>query len=67
MQEVLVAVLNDLPKIQHNPRTGAFRSWLRTILVNRVREFWRARIPKVVATNICGSDQHMVYAHKDDG
>ncbi len=37
VQEVLAALLNELPKFQHNRQTGAFRSWLRTILVNRVR------------------------------
>jgi len=32
-----------LPKFQHNQRAGAFRRWLRTILVHRLRGFWRAR------------------------
>ncbi len=43
VQEVLLAVSRDLPAFQHSGRTGAFRSWLRTILVYRVREFWRSR------------------------
>lgn len=43
VQEVLLAVSRDLPTFQHSGRTGAFRSWLRTILVHRVREFWRSR------------------------
>lgn len=43
VQEVLVAVAKDIPQFQHNGRTGAFRSWLRTMLVHRVRNFWRAR------------------------
>src|SRR5437868_1534337 len=42
-QEVLAVVVRELPKFQHNQRPGAFRRWLRTILVNRLRGFWRAR------------------------
>lgn len=50
VQEVLQAVMNELPKFEHNRQTGAFRSWLRTILVNRVRRFWRKRKHQPVAT-----------------
>jgi len=43
VQDVLLAVSADLPSFDHNGRPGAFRSWLRTIMVNRLRNFWRAR------------------------
>jgi RNA polymerase sigma-70 factor (ECF subfamily) len=43
VQEVLGVVVRELPEFRHNRRPGAFRSWLRTILVNRLRGFWRAR------------------------
>src|SRR2546428_3898577 len=43
IQDVLTVVVRELPQFQHNQRTGAFRRWLRTILVNRLRGFWRAR------------------------
>ncbi len=59
VQEVLAVVLNDLPTFQHNKRTGAFRSWLRTILVNRVREFWRARKYQPVATGTSSLDEKL--------
>ena len=42
-QEVLTVVLREIPRFEHNGRTGAFRNWLRTITVNRLREFWRSR------------------------
>src|SRR5438093_13223353 len=42
-QEVLAVVVRELPQFQHNQRPGAFRRWLRTILVHRLRGFWRAR------------------------
>jgi RNA polymerase sigma-70 factor (ECF subfamily) len=49
VQDVLMVVLRELPTFRHNQRQGAFRSWLRGILVNRVRNFWRARGKRPVA------------------
>ena len=43
VQEVLLTVSRELPRFVHSGRTGAFRNWLRTILVNRVRDHWRSR------------------------
>ena len=40
-QDVLVTVLRELPNFSHNGHPGAFRNWLRTILLNRVRNHWR--------------------------
>jgi RNA polymerase sigma-70 factor (ECF subfamily) len=49
-QEVLAVVVRELPGFEHNRRPGAFRRWLRTILVHRLRGFWRARQSRPVAT-----------------
>jgi RNA polymerase sigma-70 factor (ECF subfamily) len=43
VQEILAAVVREAPRFRHSGRPGAFRHWLRTILANRLREFWRAR------------------------
>jgi RNA polymerase sigma-70 factor (ECF subfamily) len=43
IQDVLSVVLAELPSFQHNERAGAFRNWLRRILVNRLRGYWRRR------------------------
>jgi RNA polymerase sigma factor (sigma-70 family) len=43
VQDVFAAVVRDLPNFVHNQRTGAFRSWLRKILVHRLRHYWRSR------------------------
>ena len=42
-QEVMSYVSNQLSSFEHNGRRGAFRSWLRRITSNRLREFWRKR------------------------
>ena len=42
-QEVLLAVAKDLPGFDHSGRPGAFRAWLKEILLNRLRAFWRSR------------------------
>lgn len=43
VQDVLLAVSKDLSRFEHSGQPGAFRNWLKTILVNRLRKFWRAR------------------------
>src|SRR5688572_12924982 len=43
VQDVLVVVMRELPSFRHNQQTGAFRTWLRRIVVNRLRNFWRSR------------------------
>jgi len=43
VQEVLLAVSRDLGRFEHAGQVGAFRGWLKAILVNRLRKFWRAR------------------------
>jgi RNA polymerase sigma-70 factor (ECF subfamily) len=42
-QEVLLVLARDLGGFDHNGRTGAFRLWVRSITVNRLRAYWRAR------------------------
>jgi RNA polymerase sigma factor (sigma-70 family) len=50
IQEVLAVVVREMPQFEHNRRQGAFRRWLKTILVNRLRGFWRARQSRPLAT-----------------
>ncbi|MCL4202844.1 MAG: sigma-70 family RNA polymerase sigma factor [Pirellulaceae bacterium] len=50
VQEVLCVVSQELPRFQHNDRPGAFRNWLRKILVHRLRDYWRGRRHRPVAT-----------------
>ncbi len=54
VQEVLMAVAKELQQFQHNGQRGAFRKWLRLILVNRLRNFWRGRQKRPEAVG--GSD-----------
>ena len=50
VQEVLLTVSREVAGFEHNQHKGAFRSWLRAILVNRLRNFWRSRQYRPVAT-----------------
>ena len=43
VQEVLLTISKDLNKFEHCGHSGAFRAWLKAILINRLRKFWRAR------------------------
>jgi RNA polymerase sigma-70 factor, ECF subfamily len=42
-QAALTVVARRLPEFRHNGRTGAFRTWLRVIVTNAVRDHIRAR------------------------
>lgn len=53
-QEVLLAVSKDLAKYEHRGQPGAFRAWLKGILINRLRNFWRTRDRRPTASG--GSD-----------
>ena len=50
VQEVLVTVAREAARFEHSGRPGAFRHWLRNILANRLREFWRGRRLRPTAT-----------------
>lgn len=43
VQESLATVLQQVAHFQHAGRQGSFRAWLRAVVVNRLREFWRRR------------------------
>ena len=47
-QAALAVVLRRLPDFRHNGRKGAFRTWLRGILLNRLRDFRRQPSPALV-------------------
>lgn len=64
LQEVLLAVSKDLGKFEHGGQPGAFRGWLKAILVNRLRKFWRARDRRPQARG--DSDVHARIAQLDD-
>jgi RNA polymerase sigma-70 factor (ECF subfamily) len=54
VQDVLLAVSQEMPRFQPQAQPGAFRRWLRTILVHRLRHFWRSRQHRPMAVG--GSD-----------
>jgi RNA polymerase sigma-70 factor (ECF subfamily) len=64
MQEVLLAVSKDLDKFEHGGQPGAFRGWLKAVLVNRLRNFWRARDRRPQARGDTDMDERL--AQLDD-
>ncbi|HEV3258806.1 MAG TPA: RNA polymerase sigma factor [Gemmataceae bacterium] len=49
-QEVMTVVVRELAQFHHNQQRGAFRNWLRTVTVNRLRALWRTRRGRAAGT-----------------
>jgi RNA polymerase sigma-70 factor, ECF subfamily len=49
-QEVLGVVVREVSRFKHNGRVGAFRTWLRTITINCLRQSFRSRRVPAEAT-----------------
>lgn len=45
VQDVLAVLVRELPHFEHSRNPGAFRTWLRSMTVNRLRVAWRSRQP----------------------
>jgi len=43
VQEVFATLARELPSFDRQPKLGAFRSYLRTITVHRLRTYWQRR------------------------
>jgi RNA polymerase sigma-70 factor (ECF subfamily) len=42
-QDVAASLVRELPRFEHSGREGAFRKWLRRLVVNRTLGYWRKR------------------------
>jgi RNA polymerase sigma-70 factor (ECF subfamily) len=51
IQEVFAVVVRKLPDFEHSQRPGAFRCWLRTILLNRLANYRRSQFRVAVPAN----------------
>jgi RNA polymerase sigma-70 factor (ECF subfamily) len=53
VQDTLLALVADIRRFKHPGHSGAFRGWVRSILVNRLRNSWRKRrnTPSVPGTS----------------
>jgi RNA polymerase sigma-70 factor (ECF subfamily) len=50
VQDVLSVLVRELPRFDYEPERGRFRGWLRAILANRLRAFYRSRQSQPIAT-----------------
>lgn len=53
-QDVMQLLVTELAKFEHNGRIGALRCWLRQVVANRLKTFWRQQNRRVDPTG--GSD-----------
>lgn len=59
VQEVMATAYRELPKFEHNGRQGAFRNWLKTILIFRLKSFWRDRKYRPMTTGGTDFQRHV--------
>lgn len=59
VQEVLLAVSKDMSKFEHGGQPGAFRGWIKAILLNRLRCFWSARDRRPQASGDTDIDERL--------
>lgn len=50
VQDVLHAVAQEMAGFTYDRQAGGFRGWLRTVLTNRMRNYWRQRKSRPLAT-----------------
>jgi RNA polymerase sigma-70 factor (ECF subfamily) len=64
VQNIMAVVVRRVAEFEHNGRPGAFRTWLRTITFNCVKDYWRSR--KVDPRAAGGSDVQAMLAELED-
>jgi RNA polymerase sigma-70 factor (ECF subfamily) len=64
IQDVFSVLVKELPQFEYEPARGSFRGWLRTILANRLRGYYRARQTRPTAAG--GSDFAQIAAQLED-
>jgi RNA polymerase sigma factor (sigma-70 family) len=43
LQDIFQTLLRELPHFRYDPAKGRFRTWLRSITVNQLRDYWRSQ------------------------
>jgi DNA-directed RNA polymerase specialized sigma24 family protein len=50
VQDILHTVALEMPGFQYDREKGGFRAWLRTVLIHRLRNYWRQQRSRSLAT-----------------
>jgi RNA polymerase sigma-70 factor (ECF subfamily) len=64
VQNIMLVVVRRMAEFQHNGRPGAFRTWLRTITANCLRDHWR--LQRRAAVGVGGSEMADWIAQLED-
>src|SRR5947209_1028962 len=54
-QEILIKLLEALPRHEHNPDRGRFRSWLKTVVRHVLADHWRRQRHRLESGGVGGS------------
>jgi RNA polymerase sigma-70 factor (ECF subfamily) len=67
LQDIVTVVVQKLPQFTHPGNTGAFRGWLRAILVYRLRWHWREKLRKPARIGLDDAEQFFANLEQSDG
>jgi RNA polymerase sigma factor (sigma-70 family) len=59
VQDVMAVLVRELGQFHYDPERGSFRGWLRTIVANRARAFWRSQRTRPQAAGNDGMEQRL--------
>jgi len=62
-QEVFQTLLHEMRNFEHNGHKGAFRRWIKLIIMNRLKGFWRAQKTQSLAS---GADAELILSLMED-
>ncbi len=67
LQDALAVLVRKLPQFTHPGSAGAFRAWLRAILVYRLRWYWRERLRKPARIGQEDAEEFLTRLEQPDG
>jgi RNA polymerase sigma-70 factor (ECF subfamily) len=67
LQDILAVLVQKLPQFTHPGHAGAFRGWLRAILVYRLRWHWREKLRKPAHIGDDDAEQFLTRLEQADG
>lgn len=67
VQDILAVLVEKVPQFAHSGRPGAFRTWLRRILVYQLRYYWRKKAKLPACPGSDGTEEYLAKLEAPEG